>query len=85
MSYAETRDIALTQFAPAAMRNVVAALVMGAEVGVDIDLHFFEELENISRIPGTLHTFYINIKSRYVILRGTVNKVHEWFQRYFFV
>ncbi|XP_013617563.1 PREDICTED: uncharacterized protein At3g60930, chloroplastic-like [Brassica oleracea var. oleracea] len=84
-SYAAARDIALTQFTPAAMRNVVAPLVLGAEVGFDVDLRFFKELANISRNPGTPNTFYINIKSRYDILRGRVNKAHEWFQRYFFV
>ncbi|KAL0753699.1 hypothetical protein Bca101_091367 [Brassica carinata] len=67
------------------MRNVVAALVIGAKVGIDIDLRFFEELANISRNPGTPNTFYINIKSRYGILRGKLNKTHEWFQCYFFV
>ncbi|KAF2586668.1 hypothetical protein F2Q70_00035176 [Brassica cretica] len=65
--------------------NVVAALVLGAEVGIDVDLRFFEELANISRNSGTPNTFYINIKSRHDILRGRVNKAHEWFQRYFFV
>ncbi|KAF3609894.1 hypothetical protein DY000_02048530 [Brassica cretica] len=84
-SYAAARDIALTQFTPAAMRNVVAALVLGAEVGIDVDLRFFEELATISRNPGTPNTFYINIKSRHGILRGRVNKAHEWFQRYFFI
>lgn len=83
--YAAARDIALTQFTPAAMRNVVVALVMGAEVGIDVDIRFFEELANISRNPGTRNTFYINIKSRHGILRGRVNNAHEWFQRYFFV
>lgn len=38
------------------MKNVVAALVMGAEVGIDIELRFFEELANISRNPGTPNT-----------------------------
>lgn len=75
----------MTQFTPAAIQNVVAALVMGAEVGIDVDLRFFEELANISRNPGTPNTFYINIKFRHGILRGRVNKVHEWFQRFFFV
>ena len=84
-SYAAARDIALTQFTPAAMRNVVAALVLGAEVGIDVDLRFFEELATISRNPGTPNTFYINIKSRHGILRGRVNKAHEWFQHYFFI
>lgn len=59
------------------MRNVVAALVIGDEVGIDVDLRFFAELANISRNPGTPKTFYINIKSRYHILRGKVNKAHE--------
>ena len=84
-SYAAARDIALTQFTSAAMRNVVAALVLGAEVGIDVDLRFFEELANISKNPGTPNTFYINIKSCYSILRGRENRAHEWFQRYFFV
>ncbi|KAL0756162.1 hypothetical protein Bca101_093830 [Brassica carinata] len=84
-SYAAAWDIALTQFTPPAMRNVVAALVLGSEVGIDVDLRFFEELANISRNPWTPNTFYINIKSRHDILRGRVSKVHEWFQRYFFV
>ncbi|WZZ26006.1 hypothetical protein YC2023_009407 [Brassica napus] len=84
-SYAAARDIVLTQFTLAAMQNVVAALVLGAEVGIDVDLRFFEELANISRNLGTPNTFYINIKSRHDILRGRVNKAHEWFQRYFFV
>ncbi|KAF3493813.1 hypothetical protein DY000_02053209 [Brassica cretica] len=72
-------------FDPNTMRNVVASLVIGAEVGIDIDLRFFEELANISKNPGTPITFYINIKSRYGILRGKLNKTHEWFQCYFFV
>ncbi|KAL0886158.1 hypothetical protein Bca101_010141 [Brassica carinata] len=83
-SYAAARDIALTQFTLAAMQNV-AALVMGTEVGINVDLHFFEGLVNISKNPGTPNTFYLNIKSRYGILSGRVNKAHEWFQRYFFI
>lgn len=68
-SYAAVRDIVLIQFTPAAMRNVVVVLVMGAEVGIDVDLRFFKELANISRNLRTLNTFYINIYSRYDILR----------------
>ena len=75
----------MTVFDPNTMRNVVPALVIGAKVGIDIDLRFFEELANISWNPGTPNTFYINIKSRYGILRGKLNKTHEWFQCYFFV
>ncbi|KAF3498858.1 hypothetical protein DY000_02053210 [Brassica cretica] len=66
------------------LERVFGKLVL-ASVGIDIDLRFFEELANISRNPGTPNTFYINIKSRYGILKWKLNKTHEWFQCYFFV
>lgn len=63
--YAAARDIALTQFTPAAMRNVVSALLMGAGLGIDVDLRFFEELANISRnqrLQHFLHKYQVEIR-----------------------
>lgn len=43
-SYDQNRDVAISQMSPAATRNMVVALVLGAEVDVDVDAGFFEAI-----------------------------------------
>ncbi|KAF3507960.1 hypothetical protein F2Q69_00005848 [Brassica cretica] len=80
-SYVAARDIALTQFTSAVIRNVVAALVFRAEVGIYLDLRFFEYIlrgrENRAH-KWFQRYFFVRIDSTSVAdldasLRGTWN------------
>lgn len=83
--YCEARNIAFTQLTTAAIRNMIAAMVMASEVGVQMSLRFFETMMSITQnvsIPGTA---YLNAKTNYQIISGHPSKVTKWFERYFFV
>ncbi|XP_024010011.1 meiosis-specific protein ASY2-like [Eutrema salsugineum] len=47
--YADRRGIALSQILQAGIRYMVAALLFGSEVGVNVDWRFFEEMTTVQR------------------------------------
>lgn len=83
-SYASNRDVAMSQMSPAAIRNMVIALVLGAEADVDVDAEFFEMISQMNFI--TEETFSISIKTRCRLMecRGP-SKADGWQRKYFFV
>ncbi|KAL0668558.1 hypothetical protein Bca4012_031262 [Brassica carinata] len=83
-SYAQRRDVAISQMSPAAIRNIVVALVLGTEVGVDVDAEFFKAIYQMNMI--TDETFSVSIKTRCGLLVGRgPSKVDGWQRKYFFV
>ncbi|KAF3559660.1 hypothetical protein F2Q69_00011966 [Brassica cretica] len=83
-SYATKRDVAISQMSPAAIRNMVISLVLGAEVDVDVDAEFFEMISQMNFITGK--TFSVSIKTlcRFMEGRGP-SKADGWQRKYFFV
>ncbi|XP_024006485.1 meiosis-specific protein ASY2-like [Eutrema salsugineum] len=54
--YVDRRHIAFSQILPARIRFMVAALLFGSKVGVNVDWRFFEEMTTVQKnnsIPGT--------------------------------
>ncbi|KAF3578818.1 hypothetical protein DY000_02032284 [Brassica cretica] len=83
-SYAQRRDVAISQMSPAAIRNIVVALVLGTEVSVDVDAEFFKAIYQMNMI--TDETFSVSIKTRCGRLVGRgPSKVDSWQRKYFFV
>lgn len=42
-SYAQRHDVAISQMSPAAIRYMVVAMVLGAEVAVDVEVEFLRQ------------------------------------------
>ncbi|KAG5388404.1 hypothetical protein IGI04_029945 [Brassica rapa subsp. trilocularis] len=83
-SYAVKRDVAISQMSPAAIRNMVIALVLGAEVDVDVDVEFFKMISQMNFI--TDETFSVSIKARCRLMDGRgPSKVDGWQRKYFFI
>ncbi|KAF3611243.1 hypothetical protein DY000_02049579 [Brassica cretica] len=83
-SYAAKRDVAISQMSPAAVRNMVIALVLGAEADVDVDAKFFEMISQMNFI--TDGTFSVSIKARCRLMDGRgPSKADDWQRKYFFV
>ncbi|KAG2271131.1 hypothetical protein Bca52824_065686 [Brassica carinata] len=69
---------------PAAVRNMVIALVLGAEADVDVDAEFFEMISQMNFI--TDGTFSVSIKARCRLMDGRgPSKADGWQRKYFFV
>ena len=69
---------------PAAVRNMVIALVLGAEADVDVDAEFFEVISQMNFI--TDGTFSVSIKARCRLMDGRgPSKADGWQRKYFFV
>ncbi|XP_024011133.1 meiosis-specific protein ASY2-like [Eutrema salsugineum] len=81
--YVHRRGIAFSQILPAGIRFMVAALLFGSEVGVDVDWRFFEEMTTVQKnnsIPGTY-----TIKARKdCSLVYPVNRTPSWEASFFF-
>ncbi|XP_024007968.1 meiosis-specific protein ASY2-like [Eutrema salsugineum] len=81
--YVDRRGIAFSQILPAGIRFMVAALLFGSEVGVNVDWHFFEEMTTVQKnnsIPGTY-----TIKARKdCSLVYPVNRTPSWEASFFF-
>ncbi|XP_018509041.1 uncharacterized protein LOC108869292 [Brassica rapa] len=83
-SYAVKRDVAISQMSPADIRNMVIALVLGAEVDVDVDVEFFKMISQMNFI--TDETFSVSIKARCRLMDGRgPSKVDGWQRKYFFI
>ena len=83
-SYATKRDVAISQMSPAAIRNMVISLVLGAEADVDVVAEFFEMISQMNLITG--ETFSVSIKARCRLIEGRgPSKADGWQQKYFFV
>lgn len=83
-SYAARRDVAISQISPAAIRNMVISLVLGAEVDVDVDAEFSEMISQMNFI--TDETFSVSIKTRCRLMEGRgPSKADGWQWKYFFV
>ncbi|KAF2602270.1 hypothetical protein F2Q70_00025486 [Brassica cretica] len=69
---------------PAAIRNMVISLVLGAEVDVEVDAEFFEMISQMNFITGK--TFSVSIKTRCRFMEGRgPSKADSWQRMYFFV
>ncbi|KAF3607989.1 hypothetical protein DY000_02046823 [Brassica cretica] len=83
-SYATKRDVAISQMSPAAIRNMVISMVLGAEVNVDVDAEFFEMISQMNLITGK--TLSVSIKTRCRLMEGRgPSKDDGWQRKYFFV
>ncbi|XP_024009734.1 meiosis-specific protein ASY2-like [Eutrema salsugineum] len=81
--YVDRRCIAFSQILPAGIRFMVATLLFGSEVGVDVDWRFFEEMTTVQKnksIPGTY-----TIKARKdCSLVYPVNRTSSWEASFFY-
>lgn len=69
---------------PAAIRNMGIAMVLGAEVNVDVDVEFFEMISQMNLI--TDETFSVSIKARCRLMDGRgPSKADGWQRKYFFM
>ncbi|KAG2305139.1 hypothetical protein Bca52824_033790 [Brassica carinata] len=83
-SYTANRDVAISQMSPAAIRNMVIAMVLGAEVNVNVDVEFFEMISQLNFI--TDETFSVSIKARCRLMDGRgPSKADGWKRKYFFM
>ncbi|KAF3536034.1 hypothetical protein F2Q69_00021631 [Brassica cretica] len=83
-SYATNRDVAISQMSLAAIRNMVIALVRGAEVDADVYVEFFEMFSQMTFT--TDETFSVSIKTRCRLMDGRgPSKADGWQRIYFFV
>lgn len=85
IAYCEDVGIAMSQLCPAATRNIVAPLVLAAELDMDINLRFFEAMSTITVNKKTSRTLYVNIRSAHGMSTGHPSKTRNWIEEYFFV
>lgn len=83
-SYATNRDVAISQMSLAAIRNMVIALVRGAEVDADVYVEFFEMFSQMNFTKD--ETFSVSIKTHCRLMDGRgPSKADGWQRKYFFL
>lgn len=83
MQYCWNRQLAVTQFTDATIRNVVALKMHADQCGVNLTAHFFEEATTFLKIPDQPGMYYASAVPKIVYFGPS--KFHKWMDRYFYV
>ncbi|CAA7029951.1 unnamed protein product [Microthlaspi erraticum] len=85
VTYCEDVRIAFSQLCPAGVRNITGTVVLAAELGMELNLDFYESMSSIAVNQSTPGTMYVSINPKYGMITGHPSKTRNWINEYFFI